>query len=392
VSSDDYYLEDATFFGLPESARRMYLWEKDHIFEPSFNDWRNLYDRVYVANAVLETLAAIEKTQHNAHEWDNVKGQALFFRAHFFLQGVFIWGNAYDAETASTDLGIPLRLDTDYAKKSTRSTVEETYMQVIKDLTEASELLPDNQIAVSRPSKTAAYGLLARTYLAMRDYERAGEYADLYLKQHDQLMDFNALSESAAYPIKQLNEEVVFESRMSIPRPLLPANARIILSLYNSYHNDDLRKSIFFVKNPNGTFTFKGSYEGALLLFSGVSTNEMYLVRAECHVRNGNLVDGLADLRSLMTKRWRSTSASMPYQDSEFDEKTLLGRILSERRKELLFRGLRWMDIKRLNKEGYDINLSRTIDNQQYTLPANDLGYALPIPDDIIAVSGIEQN
>ena len=66
--------------------------------------------------------------------------------------------------------------------------------------------------------------------------------------------------------------------------------------------------------------------------------------------------------------------------------------ILQHRRKELLMRGLRWMDIKRLNKEDADIILQRMVDNQVYSLPPNDKRYALPIPADIILHAGIEQN
>ena len=66
--------------------------------------------------------------------------------------------------------------------------------------------------------------------------------------------------------------------------------------------------------------------------------------------------------------------------------------MLTERRKELLFRGVRWVDVKRLNKEGYGISLQRTIDGQTYRLGPNSLRFALPIPEDVIAMSGMPQN
>lgn len=55
-------------------------------------------------------------------------------------------------------------------------------------------------------------------------------------------------------------------------------------------------------------------------------------------------------------------------------------------------RGLRWMDIKRLNKEDYKINLTRNVLGQAYILTPNDPRYALPIPEDIILSSGMPQN
>jgi len=55
-------------------------------------------------------------------------------------------------------------------------------------------------------------------------------------------------------------------------------------------------------------------------------------------------------------------------------------------------RTLRYTDLKRLNKEGANITLTRFIKGQTYTLLPNDPRYALPIPDDVIQVSGMPQN
>lgn len=66
--------------------------------------------------------------------------------------------------------------------------------------------------------------------------------------------------------------------------------------------------------------------------------------------------------------------------------------IVQERRKELVFRNLRWMDIKRLNKEGANITLKRIIDGQTFTLPPNNNRFALPLPADIVKMTGMPQN
>ena len=67
-------------------------------------------------------------------------------------------------------------------------------------------------------------------------------------------------------------------------------------------------------------------------------------------------------------------------------------RRLKERRKELLFRGLRWSDLKRYNRDGAGISLERTVNGTTYTLPPNDLRYAIAIPEDIIKMTGMPQN
>ena len=67
---------------------------------------------------------------------------------------------------------------------------------------------------------------------------------------------------------------------------------------------------------------------------------------------------------------------------------------LIERRKELLYRGLRWTDLRRLNKEtGRQTLLQRTIAGQSYSLPASDPRYTLLIPDNVISFNpGMHQN
>ena len=63
-----------------------------------------------------------------------------------------------------------------------------------------------------------------------------------------------------------------------------------------------------------------------------------------------------------------------------------------KRRKELLFRGLRWADVKRYNREGANIVLSKTVNGKTFLLPPNDLRYAIAIPEDIIGMTGMPQN
>jgi hypothetical protein len=66
--------------------------------------------------------------------------------------------------------------------------------------------------------------------------------------------------------------------------------------------------------------------------------------------------------------------------------------ILEERRKELVFRGVRWTDLKRLNIEGANITLTRKLNGITHKLAPNDPKYILPIPPDVLALGGIEPN
>lgn len=390
-SADDYYLTDADWAGLTkEYYRRMYTWEEDNLFDTGFGDWSYCYDNVYRANTVLDNLDKISAGTASVADINNLRGQALALRARAFMKAAFIWAPAFDESSSAAELGIPLRLSSDFNTPTKRSNVQETYNQIVADLKQAIPLLPVSQVHVMRTSRPAAFALLARCYLAMRNYEAAEKYADSCLQIHHSLLDYNTLSTSASYPVKQFNLEVILETRMLTPSSLGNNKAKIDSSLYKSYKDGDLRKQVFFRNNNNGTYGFKGSYEGGANLFDGIATDEVLLIRAECLARNGKVDEAMSDLNLLLTSRWNKTKPFVPVTAS--GQTDAVSIILGERRKELLMRGLRWQDIKRLNKEGAGIDLARNVNGKRHVLPAGDLRFALPIPEDVIAISGIEQN
>lgn len=388
-SSDNLYLPDNTFQQLTEDQRRRYTWQGSYIFGDTPNEWSTAWDAVFISNTVLDNLQQIEQTAQNSREWQNLKGQALFHRARVFASVAYTWALAFDETTADADLGIPLRLDSDFNKPSIRATVRETYEQILADLRESVELLPDEQITTVRPVKAAAYGMLARVYLFMRRYEEAGRFAGLVLDSHDKLMDFGDLDSTAIRPIQRSNPEIIFDCYASNNAIVDYSRAAIVPELYEAYHPDDLRRAVYFIDRSDGTKGFRANYTGDQSLFTGVATNEMYLIRAECRARNGDVLGAMDDLNGLLDRRWR-TGTYIPSVAASSEE--ALAIILQERRKELVYQGLRWMDIKRLNKEGYEIGLKRTALNETYTLTPNSPRFALAIPEKIIQLSGMPQN
>lgn len=392
ISADDYYLTDAGWTTVPEEGhRRAYIWEKNYLFSDITSlEWLNVYRNVYKANTVLEKLIEIERNNKNKDLWDDIKGQAYFLRARSFLSVANIWALAYDPNNAKEKLGIPLRLESDFNIQSKRSTLQETYSKILDDLNNAISLLPVKSIHASRASRIAALALQARTYLFMRDYENCGRVSNECLKLKDNLMDFNKLDAKKNYPLPQFNEEVIYVSQIGNPQPLRNNRAKIDSTLISLFDKGDRRKEVFFRDNGDGSFGFKGSYQGSAALFSGLATDELYLMRAECSVRKGEIEKGLKDLNKLIKSRWDDKIEFMPVNVS--NKERLLDLILIERRKELLMRGIRWPDIKRLNLEGKEIRLVRKINGQTFFLEPNDLRFALAIPESVIEISKIEQN
>lgn len=285
-----------------------------------------------------------------------------------------------------------MRKSSDFNVPSERATVIDSYNQIISDLTAAANYLPDNSSHPMRPSKPAAYGALARAWLSMRKYDSAFKYADLTLKTRDQLLDYNSseVDTSSYVSFAPFNKEIIFYStESSMHSASVYFYASIDTNLLAQYDPDDIRRSAFFFAN-NGFYSFKGSYTATLYpSFSGIATDEMYLIRAECFARQGKVSEAMDDLNTLLLKRYR-TGTYVPLSINNKEE--ALARILLERRKELLMRGLRWIDIKRLNKENYQITLVRKIGSQIITLTPNSNYYALPLPDDIIRITGMKQN
>jgi hypothetical protein len=393
ASADEYFLEDNTYQAKTVFNQHVYTWLSYPYKYP--NDWGLAYRAIYNTNICLERIALINPSQNNSQQWNNVKGSSLFFRAYYFLELSWLFAKAYDVSTAENDLGIVLRLGSDFNIPSVRSSIKTSYEKIIADTKEAALYLPDNPQQLTRPSKCAAYGLLARTYLSMRQYDSAGRYADLALQIKSGLMDYNNpvdVDANGYYPFKRFNSETVFYSTMNyflaLSHPLI-GNARVDTVLYSSYDNNDLRKTIFF-KATGNYYQFRGNYAADFGLFSGIGTDELLLTRAECLARASHITEALNDIKLLWSKRFVG-GAFIPLNASTTGE--LLPIILQERQKELLFRGsIRWMDIKRLNKENALITLKRFVQNDFFTLPPNDNRYALQIPVDVIELSGIKQN
>jgi len=394
LSGDEYYYTDPFTSSIPASEKNAYIWATK-IFgaDETVTDWDVLYQQVNYANQVLEKIKDIPVTALNKSLYNTVKGTALFVRGYAFYNVAQVFAMPYDKSSAQQDWGIPLRLGVDVMEKSKRATMQQTYEQIIQDLEAATALLPATTLRRNRPSTAAAWAMLARTWLSMRVYEKAGAAADSSLHLHDALLNFNELNLQSDNPFSSTNPEIIYLGRMD-PRAtsLLVGFASrgcfIAPALYAAYAPGDLRRSLFF-KTMTGSAVPKGSYYGELTFFTGLATDEMYLIRAESYARTGKPAAALADLNTLLRRRWQPglftplTIANTP---------DVLNTTIRERWKELVLRGQRWTDIRRLNKEGKGMVLSRLLYGQTFLLPPNDRRYALPIPDKVIELSGMPQN
>ncbi len=394
-SATEYYLLKTDFEALQGFERNLYSWANADVFAATSNDWSSLYKHIFTSNVILENLRGIERNPTNAAEWDNVKGQAHFVRAKLMFTAAQIWCLVYNDSYANTEPGVVIREDSDFNKVSKRSTLKETFDYIVADAMAASNLLAGKESFLTRGNGAAAYALLARIQLYMGNAAAALRAAEKALTVKSDLLDYSTLSTTPTYPITLLNKEVLFHHSMVVPGTMTNAKLRVNRELYDTYQNGDLRKILYFRTNTEGTIGFRGSYTGASGYFSGIATDEVYLIRAEAYARQGNLDAAMRDLNTLLVNRWKKdvlTGKTLYVNQSALDKDDALSKILSERRKELVFRGIRWGDIKRLNRDGINITLQREVNGLTLILRPNDRRYALPIPEAIIELSELKQN
>lgn len=398
MSADEYFIvgEDAFHSLVDPITRNAYIWQVD-LYEgkESIQDWNIPYTQVFYANSVLELLA--ENKENDRDRIGFLTGWALFVRAHAFYSLAQNFCGLYDPATAMSQNGIPLRLRADADMVVPRSTLEETFQRIFEDLHTAVGKLPDqvSQLYRNHPSKAAVHALLTRIYLNHGDYAKAESHADTTLALYDRLVDYNGISTTSATPFANALDEVLYyTTQITSYNQTTGYNSQLAFgvdeSLIAEYGANDLRLNIFFLKNTLGNYNVKRGYVNAgAYPFTGLATDEVYLAKAECLARRGE-TDTSMDVLNLLLEKRHSSGSHVPKTATSKED--ALATILTERRKELVWRGLRWQDLKRFNKEGTGVALERNMDGNNYHLPPNGPRYVFPIPNDEIALSGIEQN
>ncbi|WP_341837399.1 RagB/SusD family nutrient uptake outer membrane protein [Chitinophaga pollutisoli] len=369
----------------------VYSWTVlDPVQFTSFTDWYTPYMWIYSANIVIEGASKI-RNEGNAFEVDPLIGEGLYYRARYFFELASVFSPPLNSQNANDKFGLPLRLVPDMEIPSTRSSIIETYNQIISDFKSSVALLPINSGGITRPNKAGAIGMLSRVYLAMEKYDSAYYYANEYLKMMPNLLDYNTISPNA--DVIGLNVEI---PNLTIQYQLWEINYYTVAQKFvDKYEDNDLRKSIFYTKANDTLYFFKGLYTlSPSENFTGFATDEAYLIRAECNVRNNRLIDGLRDLNLLMRNRYKKNGGVSTWTDFNTNSSQEgLKRIIEEREKELVLRNVRWTDLRRLNRDPiFAQTIIRVAGGQTFVLEPNSLRYTFPLPSDVVIKEGLQQN
>lgn len=393
MATDDVEIPDALgvvgLYQLP--AFNAFKFE-DHIFFPHEEDhsYQTLYKHVYIANTVL---SEINDSEGNEDDKLTLAAEAKVHRAYAYLSLVNLYAKHYNPSTASDDDGVPLVLKPEFEDVNlTRASVEDVYVQVLKDLTEALTDLPNIAEVNIRPSKAAAYALLARTYLYQNNMDKALEYADLALTISNDLFDWIAFSGAPPeFPSNSDNPENILLKivvRNGTSFPCIDPNLKALYNPFNMKIAKIVYPSIAFFGFP-GSNIWSETVLTSESSTVGLTTPELYFIKAEAHARLGETQKAMDAVNIVRRKR---IIASIDLVANTADE--ALSIVKLERRKELAFKGLRFFDIKRYNLfDGDDISITHTLLDETYHLNHGDNKWVFPIAEKYINLNPeINQN
>jgi len=336
--------------------------------------FRMYYRCIGNANAVIENVDKLVGTQADKNR---LKGEALTMRAWAYFYLVQIYGKRYDATTTNSQLGVSMPLSSTQSKLP-RSTVEEVYTQINKDLTDAvaafgTASAPRNK---SHLSLRAAYAIWARVALTQQKWALAAQYANqvitlggFSLMSNVQYQEgFNNITnpewiwgafvqDDQGDTFGSYLAQISYNGNTSYIRGV---PKRINSALYDLITATDVRKKMWepspnatnfplpttaFARSPYMSRKFSIRNLPTIGDVPYIRLAEMYLIIAEANARiPGNEVQARAALFTLAVNRDPS------YTLSTNSGAALLNEILVQKRIEFWAEGHRWFDLKRMDQ------------------------------------------
>jgi len=338
--------------------------------------WLNAYALINMANLIIDHIHVVE----DADEQARILGEAKFLRALTYFDLVRFFGLPYEAGQPNDQLGVPLMLQgvLDYSGDLTiaRSTVGEVYEQVIADLNEAYDSLPEENDVFA--DKYAAKALLARVYLQQGNYAEARDAAD-------DVIENSGRSLTGSFAGAFNNDENSAEDLFAIQVTSQDGTNQLIIHYADQDHGgragdvvvedeylalfdsgSDVRASFFYESADNGE-RLTSKYTNQFGNISVIRLAEMYLIRAESNFRLGTAV-GASPVADINEVRRRSNASQKLV--------VTLNDILLERELELAFEGFLIHDVKRLRRA-----ITITENQGQTTLEYDSGRLIYPIPE-----------
>jgi hypothetical protein len=308
------------------------------------------YNLLFVANSLLNGLQ--HSTAVSAAGKTQFSGETKLARALIYFYLVNLYG------------GVPLVLSTDYSQTALlpRSPEATIYEQIRRDLWDAQRELSVNYPAGSgssmshtRPNRAVATALLSRVYLYMGDWVRADSAATAVLEdplyQLEPGLDdvFDSTSREVLWQLKPVYGNIATaEGNFFIPSTAAAIPSYPITNiLLGSFEPGDQRLQHWAARATNGSwfpYKYKQRVSGAATPEYNVVIRlaELYLIRAEARIRQGNIAAGADDLNHIRRRAGLAPIVAFTADDLP------LNSVWHERQTEFFAEwGHRWLDLKR---------------------------------------------
>ncbi|MBD0400551.1 RagB/SusD family nutrient uptake outer membrane protein [Flammeovirga sp. EKP202] len=437
--SAEYYVWDHVIFSDIRSDNAYAGGDNPEVFEADlltitpinsrlFKNWSQIYNGILKANTVIEKAELVDDPKMTEERKAEIKGEALFLRAYYYFTLVKLHG------------GVPLILE---PTKSTqpedvrvpRNTVDEVYQQIITDLTDAANFLPDfytdengNDLGGStnkaRATAGAANALLAKVYAQHHEWDNALVAIDKVEKSaaaYTLLSNYAHLFDGEHYNNAESIIEVQYlgtDEGNFAPQLLLPPSisgdswrkfvtpSQDLIAAYDA-EGDATRKgaSVLF-EEVNWVDEYWGNSTGSSIPFSykwkkamgWASTDRPYLIRfgdivllkAEALNETGQSGAAVIELNKIRSR------ANLEAVSGGLSKEELRTKILLERRLELAQEGHRWDDLVRHNIAVSTMNNLVEIDlrtGQAVDYNMTEAKMLLPIPQQELDLNPeLEQN
>jgi tetratricopeptide (TPR) repeat protein len=345
------------------------------------------YAGISTFNLIIEN--ALTTTKATEAEQRVVWAEAKVLRAMNYFNLVNFYADTYTASTAGTKLSVPLITSANINAPSKQVTIEELYNFILNDVKEALPYLPKVSQTALHPNLGAGYAFYSRVFLQMNNYTEALKYADLALAENNKLYDWVAYYNTNKAVIDVPNSYTTTASPMGFTyvenytyrhgsSNNSGAEFDIPVERAQRFEAGDARFLSRWKIRTVGAETYYRRTLTGFFNFGGITTVEVYLIKAECLARAGQIGDALSVLNTV--RKTRILPAS--YQDIVAADKTIaLNAIFRTKSNELINTLIPFADARRLNAEGiYKVSFTKTANGNTYTLSSDSHLWTMPFP------------
>lgn len=387
---NDKYVSPATL-SFDELTKANYMWDETaNRIELNRADEVTYY-RSYAAissfNLIIENaLSSTEATETQKRE---VWAEAKVLQAMCYFDLVNFYADTYEASTANTKLSVPLITSADINAPSKQVTIQEMYDYIIKQIDDAIPYLSKVSQTALHPNLGTAYAFYSRVYLQMNNYTEALKYADLALAENNRLYNWTTYYDTNKVIIETPNSYTSTPSPMgynyienytyrhgSVAR--LTTESNIPVERAMRFETGDARFLSRWKTRTVGAETYYRSTLSGNFNYGGITTVEIYLIKAECLARAEQINDAMDILDEVRKTRILPSE----YQKLTTTDKTVaINAILKTKKNELILTLIPFADAKRLNAEGiYKVNFSKTDSGTTYMLSSDSHLWTMPFP------------